>query len=149
MKTITILLTSLLLTSSAYAFGDRERNAILGFGAGVLVSHMINEYHNDKRGSLDLHASFGETVVQPVRHVVHREPRYHREHHQERKYCASDRAHVKKHHRNDRHYAKHAYKKGFAKGYKKGYKKAYKKHMRKHHRADVVAVNNYSSHYYY
>jgi hypothetical protein len=49
MKAAEILLaTSLFMATQAFAWGEREQNVLLGFGAGLLVSH-IAEMHKDHR----------------------------------------------------------------------------------------------------
>jgi len=122
MKTLKILLVSLLIASSAFAFGQNERNALLGFGAGILAAHLIHQ----NSSNYDSHVSYQTKIVEPVRHVVHREPRYEREY-----------SHSRQHHKYEKRYSKHHHKK-------------HNKHTRSHkHDRDVVVINRYNSHYYY
>ena len=47
MKTIKILIASLLLVSQSYAFGKSERNLLLGIGVGAVVATVLHS--NDVR----------------------------------------------------------------------------------------------------
>ncbi len=46
MKTIQIMLLSLLITTQSFAWGQAEQKALLGFTAGVALTHFISNYDN-------------------------------------------------------------------------------------------------------
>ncbi|MGB5966524.1 MAG: hypothetical protein WBG65_13470, partial [Sulfurimonadaceae bacterium] len=63
---------SLFMATQAFAWGEREQNILLGFGAGVLVSH-IAEMHNNRRvGTTYTYARPRDVVyVQPKSNSKH------------------------------------------------------------------------------
>ena len=124
MKTIQILLIAFVLSSSAYAFGDRERSALIGFGAGILVAHLADQAKNTHFNDT---VAYSSRVVQPVKQVA-----YYDTHHKQYNHFAN------KHHKESKRFAKHTH------------KKACKKQQRKHHHRDnIVVVNRYNTHYHY
>jgi len=92
MKTIKILIISLLLvTSQAFAWGKSEQQALLGFTAGVILTHLVSNYDNNSYRS---HATKRIYVQEPQR-VVYVDRH---QHYEDRFACRSyDR-------RYDRHY---------------------------------------------
>lgn len=124
MKTIKIMILSLLVASQAFAWSKSETNALLGFGAGIIVSQIIDN-HNRHDNNYNTHTVYKTKVIHQRPHKIHKEKR----HYNERKY-------TKRHH--GKHYSKHAH------------KKHHNRHTRRHHHRDnVVVVNRYRNHYYY
>ena len=93
MKKLALVFLGLLLATQAYAFGKNERNALLGFGAGILVAHIIDKHQNV---SYQDHSrvNYGQRVVysQPQHVVYEREPqrKHHRKEHKMRKHAHRD-----------------------------------------------------------
>lgn len=69
---------SLLMATQAFAWSEREKNVLLGFGAGVLVAH-IPEVHNHRRNATTY------TYICP-RDIVYAHPKRHHEKHHCRKH---------------------------------------------------------------
>lgn len=130
MKKITVLLLSLLVATQAFALGKNERNALLGFGAGVLVTHLIQEHSKNNahtRVSYNENMKHARTIQRTQHHA--QKPRFAREHKRAHR-CHKD--------------------KRFHKRYSKHHKK--KHHKRAFHRQapreNIVVVNRYRNHYY-
>ena len=121
MKKIQIIILSLLVASSAFAWGENERSALLGFGAGVIVSQLVNNHDRNYN-----------TRVSYEDRIVHKRPV---------KVCRDTRYITKrKHHKvQNNHYTKRHH---------NGHNKHHRKNHRKHHN-DTVVVNHYRSNYYY
>ncbi|MFT5662555.1 MAG: hypothetical protein ACI9TV_003212 [Sulfurimonas sp.] len=137
MKKIQIILLSLLVASSAFAWGKNERNALLGFGAGVIVSQLVNNHDNNYNTRVSYEQRIVHTrprhVQKEARHVDERrynEPRYDNRRYSERKHHKAHQHHYTK--RHNKHHNKH-------------HRKA---HRRGHHN-DTMVINNHRSNYYY
>ncbi|MFK5937034.1 MAG: hypothetical protein QM497_01445 [Sulfurimonas sp.] len=131
MKTIKILIISLLLVvTQAFAWGKSEQKALLGFTAGVVLTHLVSNYDNNSYKSY----STKTVYVQEPRETVYidRYQRHEEFRHNKKRY----------HHNRDR-FSRHHY----DRRYNRGYNKKYTKHHRKHNR--VVVQNHYITNYYY
>ena len=126
MKTIKILIISLLLvTSQAFAWGKSEQKALLGFTAGVVLTHLVSNYDNNSYRS---HATKTVYVQEPQRVVYvdryqhYEHPRWQRHRHHEDKFACRS---------YDRRYDRH---------YDRDYDDRYAHHHRKH---DRVVIDHY------
>lgn len=120
MKTIKILIASLILVSQSYAFSKSERRILLGLGVGAVVAYAIHEN--------DIH----------VRKVHHGRTVYVDAHDAKRKY-KKHKKHVKHHRMHDSHHNHH----------RRHHAKHQRRHHRDMHRYERVAFNypNYSYRY--
>lgn len=97
MKTLKILIASLVLVSQSYAFSNSERNILLGLGAGAVFAAVLN--------AKDVH----------VTKVHHTRPIYVDNHHErkihKRQIIRENRRHEKElrreNRRHERHYSRH------------------------------------------
>ena len=88
MKTLQIMILSLLIATSSYAFGDRERNFLYGLGAGAILAHVIDNdgFRVHKTVHIDNHRPY----IEHRPHIDHRpyvqhQPRYERPHYASKK----------------------------------------------------------------
>ena len=132
MKTIKILIISLLLViTQAFAWGKGEQKALLGFTAGVVLTHFISNYDNSSYESVP-----SKTVyVQEPKEIVYVDS--YESHHEFREYKRRYHHRERFAHRNyERRYNRHYYNEEYP-----------RHHHRKHNR--VVVQNNYQTNYYY
>jgi hypothetical protein len=113
------------VASQAFAWGRSEQKALLGFTAGVVLTHFISNYDNNSYRS----HSPKRVYVQEPREVVYVD-RYER--HEEFRHCKR-----REHHNRDRFTHSR-------------YDREYE-HPRHHHRKhnSVVVQNTYETNYYY
>ncbi len=72
MKLKALLLTLLLLSSQAHAWGKREQSALLGFIGGVLVSSAYNQNHHQQQHKIQQtndSTIYYEAYTQPVKKI--------------------------------------------------------------------------------
>mgnify|MGYP006883059954 CR=1 FL=1 len=124
MKTIKILIASLILVSQTYAFSNGQRNLLLGLGVGAVFAHAL--YANDVHVKKVHHTK----TVYVDRHV---DKRSHNKH--AKKHARKHNKHYNAHHRGDRHYTK------------RQQKRFEREHRRDRHQA-YASNHNYRSHNY-
>ena len=137
MKTLKILIASLLLVTQSYAFSNSERNLLLGLGAGALVVAALN--------AKDVH----------VTRIHHTRPAYVDNHHKRKihkKHLVRENRRLKKelrreHKRHERHYDRHHRDDHRYSSHKRHHNKHYRKHHRSHH--NEYAYNNSHRNYRY
>ena len=96
MKMKALIFTFILLSSQAYAWGEREQSALLGFVGGVFIS---NVYHQNHAQS---YYQPRERVI--VKEVHHYHKARHHSHKQKKFIKKVHYHHYGKHHRNKRYY---------------------------------------------
>lgn len=129
MKTIQIMILSLLIATQSFAWGQAEQKALLGFTAGVALTHFIStydknthytqKYYEPQRESYEYIDARNDTYVQE-RYTEVRRPRHH--------------------HRNRTVYVNNYY------------NKTYHNERPKHNPCrtnKVIVKNNYRNNYYY
>jgi len=135
MKTLKLLIASLLLVTQSYAFSKSERNLLLGLGAGALVVAALNakdvhitKVHHPKRVYVD---SYNDRRI-------HNKKQARREHRREikREHRRAEK-HYRSHHRDNHRYSRHD----------RRHNKHYKRHNRSHHAE--YAYNNSRHNYRY
>ena len=89
MKTIKILIASLLLVSQSYAFGKGERNLLLGIGVGAVVATVLHS--NNVR----------------LTNIPHTKRVYVDTHHERKIYKQQIRKEERRHVKEERHYNRH------------------------------------------
>ncbi|MBC8236655.1 MAG: hypothetical protein H8E76_00340 [Helicobacteraceae bacterium] len=119
MKTIKILIASLLLVSQSYAFGKSERNLLLGLGVGAVVATVLH--------SNNVHVS----------NIPHTKRVYVDTHHERKAYKKHIRKEERRHVRQERHYNSH---------HKSHHR--YSKHDRHHNRYDSNRGHKHNSYAY-
>ena len=127
MKKFTIILVSLLVASQAFAFSESERNALFGFGVGVIVSQIINNNNT--------HSNYNTRVIYE-KEILHTRPQknHYRKHYVNRN---NKHRHAKFNHNNrhNKHYRKNRHYNSYSEHYNRRYD-------------DVVVVNQYRTYYY-
>jgi len=102
MKTVIILIASLILVSESFAFSKSEKTFLLGLGTGAVVSYALGK--NDRVTQRSTH--YRETIYidshHHRRHTTHRHDRHSYRHH----HRSHHNHHSKRHHR---HYEKIAF----------------------------------------
>ena len=126
MKTLKLLIASLLLVTQSYAFSKSERNILLGLGVGALVVAAAN--------AKDVH----------ITRVHHTQPRYVDSHYDRRMHTKQIKRENRRHERqvrrenlrHERHYDRHQDRRA-------------RKHEKRHHRSHARSHRNESYAYNY
>lgn len=118
MKTIKILIASLLLVSQSYAFGKGERNLLLGIGVGAVVATVLHSNNvrltniaHTKRVYVDTHHErkmYKKQMRKEERRHVKRE-RHYNSHHNTHRYSKHDKHHQRHNFSKERHHHNYAY----------------------------------------
>ena len=114
MKTIKILIASLLLVSQSYAFGKSERNLLLGLGVGAVVATVlhsndvrITNIPHTKRVYVDTHHE-RKAYQKQLRKEERRQAHYN-SHHNTHRYSKHDKHHQRDNFNQERHHHNYAY----------------------------------------
>ena len=98
MKTLKILIASLVLVSQSYAFSNSERNILLGLGAGAVFAAVLN--------AKDVHVTKVHHTTRPAYVDNRHERKIHK-----RQIVRENRRHIKElkreNKRHERHYSRH------------------------------------------
>ena len=121
MKTIKILIASLLLVSQSYAFGKGERNLLLGIGVGAVVATVlhsndvrITNIPHTKRVYVDTHherKAYQKQLRKEERRQAKEERRqaHYNSHHNTHRYSKHDKHHQRDNFNQERHHHNYAY----------------------------------------
>jgi len=119
MKTIQIIILSLLIATQSFAWGQAEQKALLGFTAGVALTHFISNYDNSRTYEPKEETQYIDARYERYSEVHHRRPHrknrtvyvnnyynttYYNERPREQKHCRSNRVIVNNTYRNDYYY---------------------------------------------
>ena len=91
MKTIQIILFSLLLSTQSFAWGQAEQKALLGFTAGVVLTHFISQEYSNPHKAQAQKQRYHEPEEKEVEYIdrsyeSYSEVHYQRPHHRRREH---------------------------------------------------------------
>ena len=119
MKTIKILIASLLLVSQSYAFGKAERNLLLGLSVGAVVATVLHandvrvtNIPHTKRVYADRHherKAHKKQIRKEKRRQARQERHYNSHHKSHHRHSQYDRHHNRDHSSRERHHSNYAY----------------------------------------
>ena len=110
MKTIQIILFSLLLSTQSFAWGQAEQKALLGFTAGVVLTHFISQEHSTPQRVQIQEQRYYEPEEEEVEYIDRRYERYSEVHYQRphhtrlQNHCRSSQVIVVNNYRNNYYY---------------------------------------------